>query len=797
VKNLITLWAIAAILLFSAPIVAQEGETPPATAEAPVPAAPPAPAKKKGGPVTINFVDMELSEIITNISKITGKNFIWDEKVRGKVTIISPTGIPVDEAYRVFEAVLRFNGFQLVPVPGVKNLFKIMRIQEINGQPIPTYLQGGVSPPTEAYVTRLIPLQYLDVNEATNVLNNLKSNEGKIIPYTPTNTIIIIESANNLNRLLRILGQMDIPMRRPAVKIIKLKYAPSDQLAGELNQIFAEGAIGLSETIQPAPTPIQPGQPPQPQGRAEMRRTTTGARNPSLKIISDTRTNSLIIIAMADLMDEVLRVIDQLDISVQGEEGIYVYYCRNAGAKDLAGTLTSLAGAGAAATGSTRRTATGTQMGGQPSTAPTAPGVPPPPPIQTPTASTSSQHSVVNIGILGAEVRITADEPTNSLVIVASKQDYAILLQVIKKLDIRRKQVFVEAVIIEVELDKSNSIGASFAITQNIQNNAAVFESTALGGLNSLSILPALQAGTFTSALPGGFSIGAMTKTVTINIGGTPIEIPTFSALFNALVANNNVNVLSTPNLLTTDNEEAEIVVGQNVPLPTGSTTAVGGVTTTTIERQNIGIKLKVKPQISESDTVRMVLSTEISGVAQSAVAGIDVNTLGITTTIKSAQTTVVVDNNQTVVIGGLIQERETETWAKVPLLGDIPVLGWLFRSHTKEKDKTNLVILLTPHIVRNAADLSAITTQENRRRKRFLEESTGETYHEPFYLEPLLLPETPPSESSSPETPVTVPPTAPTHQPPAPTQPPAVPAPPQPQHPPAGGAAPPPEAPH
>lgn len=751
-KNRLSLWAIAAILLFLVPAIAQETETPPATAEAPLPAAPVTAPRKREGPVTINFVDMELSEIITNISKITGRNFIWDEKVRGKVTIISPTGIPVDEAYRVFEAVLRFNGFQLVPVPGVKNLYKIMRIQEITGQPIPTYLQGGFSPATEAYVTRLIPLQYLDVNEAANVLNNLKSPEGKILPYAPTNTMIVIESANNLNRLLRILTQMDIPMRKPAVRIVRLKFAPADQLAGELNQIFAEGALGLGEsTAQFNPNPNPPGAPPQPGGRPEIRRprgTGTGG-SPALKIISDSRTNSLIIIAMADLMDEVLRVIDQLDISVEGEEGIYVYYCKNADAKDLASTISSLSGAGGVRP--SKKAGTTSPTPGQPYM---PPGVPQPP-VPVPSPTTNQPGGSINVGSLGGEVRITADEPTNSLVIVASRQDYAILLQVIRKLDIRRKQVFVEAVILEIEIDRSSSVGTSFAVAQNIQNEAAVFATTALGGLNSMGMLPALRAGTFTQALPGGFSIGAMTRTVTINIGGTPIEIPTFSALFNALVANNNVNVLSTPNLLTTDNEEAEIVVGQNVPIPTGSTVGGVGITTTTIQRQNIGIKLKVKPQISESDTIRLVLSTEISGVAQSAVAGIDVNVLGITTTIKSAATTVVVDNNQTVVIGGLIQERDVETTAKVPLLGDIPIFGWLFRSHTRDKQKTNLVILLTPHIVRNAGDMSIITDEVNRRRRRFLDEATGGQYREPFYIEPLLLPETRPFESSTPEAPL------------------------------------------
>lgn len=738
----------------------QVGESPTITPESSTqPSRPTSPPQTppSNAPVTINFVDMELSEVITNISRITGKNFIWDEKVKGKVTIISPTGIPVEEAFRVFEAVLRFNGYQLVPVPGVKNLYKIMRIQDVPGQPIPTYLQGQWSPPTEAYVTRLIRLKYLDVNEAANVLNNLKSPEGKILPYPPTNSMIIIESANNLNRLVRILEQMDIPTPRPVVKIVRLKYAPADQLANELNQIFSAGAINVS--AQAGEQPPQPAGRPQEGGRVSPRQTPGTA---PLKLIPDTRTNSLIIIAEAELIEDVLRLIEELDISVEGEEGIYVYYCRNANASDLAATLSSLTSGT-----TTRRTST------QP-----VPGQPrPPTPTPTPEGAApqpatppSSSSGVINLGSFGGEVRITADEATNSLVIIASRQDYATLLQVIKKLDIRRRQVFVEAVILEIELSDSSSVGTSFAVAQAIDHDAAAFASTALGGLNAISLYPAIAAlGTLTSGstnfLPGGFSVGALAKTVTINVAGTPVEIPTFSALFNALIASNNVNVLSTPNLLTTDNEEAEIVVGQNVPIPTGSTTSSGGVTTTTIQRQNVGIKLKVTPQISESNTIRLILFTEISGVVQTAVAGIDVNQLGITTSIKSAQTTVIVDNNQTVVIGGLIEERETEAVYKVPLLGDIPVLGWLFKTRTREKKKTNLVILLTPHIVRDAADLTNLTNEVNKRRQRFLNEATGGRYREPFYMEPLLLPESPQDNEEGVGTP-TNPPAQPTSPP-------------------------------
>jgi len=686
--------------------------------------------KKSPKGVTLNFVNMELSEVITNISKITGKNFIWDEKVKGKVTIISPEGIPVEEAWEVFQAVMRFNGYQLVPVNGVKNLYKIVRVQEASGQTIPTYTEGLWSPRTESFVTRLLELQYIDAQSAAQVLNNLKSKEAKIIPYPPTNTLIVIESANNLNRLVRVLQQMDVPVKLPRVKIVKLKYAPAENIARELSQIFSEEYLGALMVGEASSSFLN-----QKQARRKTSQTGSQQSGKALKIISDTRTNSLIIIAAEEIIDEVIRVIEELDVAVEGEEGIYVYYCRNASAGELASTLSSLAEGGKTSAAGLRAAAAEAREK-RPGGAKTKP-----PP----------SGGQLTLGTLSGEVRITADEATNSLVIVASQRDYTILRSVIEKLDVRRRQVFVEAVILEVELSRNDSFGTSLAGAAAIDHEAAVFGSTALGGLNSLGILPALTSGesSLGEVMPGGFSVGALGKTVTLNVGGTTLEVPTFSALFNALVATNNVNVLSTPNLLTTDNEQAEIVVGQNVPIPTGQTVGTAGTTTVTIQRQNVGIKMKVTPQISESDTIRMVIFTEISGVVQTAVAGIDVNTLGITTSIKSAETTVVVDDHQTVVIGGLIENRKTRSTSKVPFLGDIPILGWLFKSRGGQNTKTNLVILLTPHIVRGPEDMTHLTERYNRRRKRFLDEATGGRYEEPFYMEPLILPE---ENAASPE---------------------------------------------
>lgn len=276
----------------------------------------------------------------------------------------------------------------------------------------------------------------------------------------------------------------------------------------------------------------------------------------------------------------------------------------------------------------------------------------------------------------------------------------------LEKLDIPRRQVFVEAAILEITVTSGRESGAQMHGGSELEDDGVVLGASAFGGLNSLSLMSLLASGT---ELPSGLMVGALGKS--IKVPGGDIEIPSVGILLQMLASDSNVNVLSTPTILTMDNEQAEIQVGQRIPVPTGQTVSTGGLSSVSISRENVGIKLSIMPQINESGTIRLEISTEISSAVASAL-GINVNTLGVTTSIKSAETTVVVKDAQTIVIGGLMEDRRNEASSRIPFIGDIPVLGWLFKTQSKGKTKTNLVILLTPHIVRTDEEIERVRNQ-------------------------------------------------------------------------------------
>lgn len=321
-----------------------------------------------------------------------------------------------------------------------------------------------------------------------------------------------------------------------------------------------------------------------------------------------------------------------------------------------------------------------------------------------------------SVGAIAAEleggIRIAADPSTNSLLIFASNRDFQILKEVIEKLDIPRRQVFVEALIIEISLAKTRELGFEFRTPLNLESS----DTQAIGGTGFGGIQAAQQN-------PLGFSglaIGAMDGTITWN-GQT---FPNLFALFRALQSDKDVNVLSTPTILTMDNEEAEIVVADNIPFITGQifTPGLQGPTTT-IERKDVGIRLKLTPQISEGEYVKLYIYQEVSNVTESP-EGLSAANVGVSTSKRSATTTVVVKDNQTVIIGGLIKDYSQIAEQKVPLLGDIPILGYLFKSHKKRAEKTNLIIFITPHIARDARDLSGISKERYQKLEKFKEQN-------------------------------------------------------------------------
>jgi general secretion pathway protein D len=353
------------------------------------------------------------------------------------------------------------------------------------------------------------------------------------------------------------------------------------------------------------------------------------------------------------------------------------------------------------------------------------------PTTQPRTSTYSGPTSATMEGLFGGQIRITADEATNSLIIVCSPQDYELIKAVIAKLDIPRHQVFVEAVLLEISMTKQASAGVSFHGASPMGDGGAVLGASSLSSLNSMALLSLLQSGNI--QLPSGMTIGAIGKPITI--GGTTVQIPSAGVLVQLLASNSDVNVLSTPTILTTDNKEASIEVGQKIPVPTGQTISTGGLSSVSISRESVGIKLKLTPQINESRTIRMDIYTEISGVVGNSL-GIDVNTNGVITSLKTATTSVIVKDGQTIVIGGLMQDNTDMSNTRVPFLGDIPVLGWLFKSRSKNKMKTNLVILLTPHIVVSEEDIARVREQVHKDYDHFIEETMGKKFpkHDEYF---------------------------------------------------------------
>ncbi len=654
---------------------------------------------KRGEKVNLDYVNAEIGEIAKSIAELTGKNFIIDDKVRGKITIISPNPVSVHEAYQAFVSALEVKNYTVVQAG---KMLKIIPLREMKKSPVPTdvrWAAGG----DDAFVTRLIQMKFISASEIMKSLKNLISKNGDMISYEPTNTLIITESVGNIRRIMKIVNRLDQEGFQSNLEVIRLKYAPASDTAEKLKRIFDLKDSGIStpagrktsKTVRKAtaPTSVESG----------------GDSQFISKIMPDERTNSIIVLANQEGLKRIQEVIEKIDSSIEdaaNQGRIHVHYLQYADAVELAGTLTGIASqVGSRSSSSSSRR--GTDMFPRAGSSNASRNRPAPP--------TNSQGTTSG-SLLGGEINITADAPTNSLVITASSSDYKSLLPVINRLDVRRSQAFIEAMIVEVDIDKAFDVGvANHAGAQFGSNdNTTLFGATGFGSDSSL-FLP-----TDVSAL-GGFTFGLQGRTVDIPVaGGETLTIPLYGSLFRALQTNGTINLLSTPNILTADNTEAEIIVGNVVPFVTASGRDINNQPINQIQRENVAITLRVTPKINDSNDISMDIFQEI----QDIVPGANIETYGPTTSTRSAKTSVIVRDGQTITLGGLISDRETDSVSKVPILGDIPILGWLFKSKNKTRGKTSLVIFMTPTIIREPEDLEAITIRKNEERKAFLEQN-------------------------------------------------------------------------
>ena len=631
--------------------------------------------------IQLNFRDVEILNVINLMSELTGKNFLIDGNVRGKVTLIAPEPVTIDEAYQVFLSILEIQGFTVVPQGPI---IKVIPSADIKDSPIPTTTDDeGALPPSnsDAFVTQLIPLKFADVNQIRGLVSPLVSKDSSLLAYAPTNTLIVTETSSNIGRLKTIINALDVKASTKIFRVIPLQHADAAELAGSLQSAL----LGLAETNTgaEAPQPTEQGE------RRRRRRQRAAQSTPRAEdgptILADTRTNSLILIATPSGMDVASDIIAKLDIPTPSGRGkIHVYYLSHANAEELAQVLTAQ--------------------------------VPDIAQIQEPQADGQPQQPrqrrQPTTGRTPTDITITADKPTNSLVITADPETYAIVEDIIKKLDIRRSQVLVEGLIAEVSLDTARDLGVEWRVIDQ-PNGTQVFASAT--GSDSTGVLNPLTANPTALLSTPGFLIGALRNTIRLDFGGEQ-QLLNIPLLLRAFQGNTNVEVLATPNLVTTDNEEAEIVVGEQRPFLTSvNRIPDAGIVnvSNTFDFRDIGITLRITPQISKGNTVRTELFLEITRFVSEPEVG------AVTTTKRSTSTTVIVDDGQTIVLGGLIQDAQNEADTSIPCLGNVPLFGWAFRQSDVQSSKTNLLIFLTPHIIATHDDVDRVTTHKKEQAHR------------------------------------------------------------------------------
>ncbi len=619
--------------------------------------------------IRLELRDQPILEVVKKIAEFTCYNFIVADQVRGrKITLIAEKAVSVRDIYSAFLSMLEVNELTLVKEGAYR---RIVFSRQALQQPIP-YRQGKFREAAQDQLMMyMLTVKHIDVFQLNNVLRQLASPAGRTIVFQPSSIVLLVDYANNIKRLLKIVKTLDVAEAnvRERMYIVQIQNGQAQEIVQRIQAVFQV------QQLQPNQRKIGPNQP------DENYRIS--------KILADERTNRLIIVCGPMAFANARALIDKLDISLPDGGQVRLTRLRFAKADEIAQTLSQLAQGRAPARGRTPARASSTDL-------------------------------------FQGEIRITPDKATNSLVIVANQRDYESLMRVIRQLDVRRKQIFIEAVIMEVSLEKTREIGAAFhgglPLSNDTTNPSFALLGTRLSGLTSLVLDPASLMG-LALGLRGPPLAG------TTGLLGTGTSIPSFGVVLRAMQTNSDVDLISTPHVLATTNEEATLQVGQNVPFIAGtnfSSMGVGvGFPVQNIQRQDVALTLKLKPQVNAGDRVKIEIDLELTEIASQN------RELGPTTTKRKIKTTVRVRDNQTIVIGGLIRDRQAKGVSKVPILGDIPLLGALFRVEQNSMEKRNLLIFMTPHIVLTASDFRKIFQKKMQERQEFLDAYYTQKYKE------------------------------------------------------------------
>jgi len=578
--------------------------------------------------VTLNMKGADIAAVISTVSEITGKNFIVDPRVKGKITLISSKPLDESALYQVFLTVLEVHGYAAVQVGQV---VKIIPDADAKHQSLAV---DGIG---EDIVTQVLDIKHVSAAQLVPIIRPLVPPQGHMAAHTQTNTLIISDHASNIQRLVKLIERIDQPSGGE-IEVIQLKFASASDVVRTL-------------------TTLQQQQKKDPQ-------------QAGTTLVADERTNSILLGGdKADRL-QIKTIIGFLDTRSGTTGDTHVIYLRFAQAKDLVPVLTGVG--------------------------------------KSEAQDKTKAPPQANAGRSGEAFMIQADESTNALVITAPPDIYRSLEAVIKQLDVRRAQVLVEAIIAEVSNSRVNELGVEwggFDTTPGAKTPLTIQNFGRMSAIGSAIANPTTAAQNASAILGNGLTLG---------YGRIAESGINFVAMLNAMSKDGSVNILSTPNILTMDNHEAEIFVGKEVNIPSGSytvTAGAGGALSnpfTTFKSKQVGIRLKVKPQISEGSSIKIDLETTIDGISSG-----DAGTANLVTSQRTIKTAVIVDDNDVVVLGGLITDDNNETYAKVPILGDIPLIGYLFRYKREAKDKSNLMVFLRPAILRDEIGSDRVTREK------------------------------------------------------------------------------------
>jgi general secretion pathway protein D len=678
-----------------------EPPAPPAPVSAPPPSTAPAPGTASTPTIVFNFDNADIEVVIQAAAEIVGFNYVLSPAARGrKVTVQTIGKIASDDVFNVLLTILDVNGLTAVRSG---SLYRIIAREGAPQSPIRTVV-GREADPSRAgdeMLTQIVPLRYISAQDAVTLLRPFVAGQGAVISHRETNLLIITDTAANVRRLLDILKLADVQVAVDELQIIPVRNADAQDLALLLNQIFATGRLrsGAAALALPVTPPAAPGAPAAPRPPGTDAGSSAADRAPL--IVAERRSNSLVVHARKPEMDTILQLVAKLDVDIYGGQRVFIYFVENSKAKELAATLEAIYGRpdrAGAAQGARAATAAGyLGPGGQP-------------PALSQLAATAARPAAA--GALAGEggqaltdLRFIADDVTNAVIVTTYPRLWKDIEETIKKLDRMARQVLIEVLAAEVVLTDDTKLGIEWAVRSGkfaFANTQSKAGTTPV--LPPPSIIPGLGNLGSGTALPVGFNMFAFAASE-------------FIAALNALATENRVNILSSPSIMTSENKKAVINVSTSVPIVTSQQVPVsaGGATgnsiTQTVEYKDAGIILTVTPRIGEGGTVSLDVKQEVNDVGENEPPPINSPRFRK----REAETSVVLLNNQTLVLGGLIQNKRTWIRTGIPFLNRIPVLGYLFGSTEEKIEKTELLMLITPRVVGTALDAARITEQMRR----------------------------------------------------------------------------------